>query len=301
MYIEDLLRDLRNRGLSENTIRNHRTHLKRFIEYCAHQEIHDPRQLSDETVRRYMKDVLDPLPHSPTWKYSSTCCLRTYFRWLAENSKLFAPPAIHMNKPRCPSRSHRPIGLMSLRVMLDHIPTDTDSDVLLKAIIELGYSLALRSGELRRLTIEQIDFSSGVLFIEQSKGRKDRIVPVGKIALEWMRTYITDIRPRYCRNPDERTVFLGIRTKSPLSSRTFSQFVHDRLVRNKLSAISPHQLRASAATHLVSRGMDIAYVQQLLGHTELRTTQVYVQIQAIELEQRLKKSHPRNGMKIGRK
>ena len=228
-YLDDFLHELKSRSLGENTIRNYRVHLRRFTNYCARNEKRDIQHVTDEDTDRFMKTVLDMLPHSPLWKYASVLCIRRYFEWLIDRSILFAPPAIRMKKPRCTSRPHESVNLTRLHSVLDSIPTDTDSDVLLKAILELGYSSALRSGELRRLTVEHIDFPAGVLFIEQSKGRKDRIVPAGPTALEWVRNYIKNIRPRYCEDPNERRVFIGIRTKVPFESRTFSQFVHDRL------------------------------------------------------------------------
>ena len=296
-YQDDFLRDLERRGLSENTIRNYRTHLGRFTTYCAASAKDDIRQVTDEDTDRFMKTVLAELPYTPAWKYAGVLCIRKYLQWLADRSILFAPPVIRMKKPRYTSRSHQSVDLPELQSVLDHIPTDTDSDVLLKAILELGYSSALRSAELRRLTVEHIDFSAGVLFIEQSKGKKDRVVPVGETALKWVREYVKNVRSRYCTDPDERRVFIGIRTRAPFKPHAFSQFVHDRLIRNNLPAISPHMLRASAATHLVTGGMSVAYVQQLLGHSELRTTQTYVQIQSNELRRMLEKSHPRNTMK----
>ena len=296
-YHNDFLHGLRRLGLSEYTIRNYRTHLERFTTYCTAQGKDDIRQVTDEDTDRFMKAVLGELPHSPTWKYAGVLCIRKYLQWLTDRSILFAPPAIRMKKPRHTSQPHQSVDLPELHSVLDSIPTDTDSDVLLKVILELGYSSALRSAELRRLTIEHIDFSTGVLFIEQSKGKKDRVVPVGETALKWVQEYVQNVRPRYCTDPDERRVFIGIRTKAPFKPRAFSQFVYDRLIRNNLPAISPHRLRASAATHLVTGGMSVAYVQQLLGHRELRTTQTYVQIQSNELRRMLEKSHPRNTMK----
>ena len=162
-----------------------------------------------------------------------------------------------------------------------------------KAILELGYSGALRPGEIRRLKIEDIDFSTGLIFIEQGKGRKDRTVPVGATALSWIYRYIHEIRPSRIRNPTDRNVFVGMRSGVLLTDRAITEFLSYRLKRLGLPHLSPHQLRASAATHMVNEGMSIGYLQQMLGHQRLNTTKIYVQIHADELKRVLQSSHPR--------
>ncbi len=162
-----------------------------------------------------------------------------------------------------------------------------------KAIVELGYSAALRPGEIRALKIEDIDFSTGVLFIEQGKGKKDRTVPVGTTALRWVHRYIHEIRPNHLKRPSERCVFVGMRSGVPLSHRAITEFLTYRLKRLGFLKISPHQLRASAATHMVSEGMSIGYLQRILGHKGLNTTKTYVQIHADELKDVMQRSHPR--------
>ena len=292
-YRNEFQKYLRSEQLTARTVGNYRLHVGRFIRYCEDRAIDDCKTVSDDYVYSYVHDVLDSLPHTPGWKYIAALCLKKYFAFLVDNSLLFAPPAVPVKKPRYSSGSYQAIGKHELRILLDTFPVREEADIMAKAILELGYSAALRPGEIRRLKIEDIDFSNRVLFIEQGKGKKDRTVPVGEIALIWLRRYIREIRPNHLRESTERSVFVGMRSGMPLTNRALTEFLAYRLKRSGSMRIAPHRLRASAATHMVSAGMNIGFVQQILGHKRLDTTRIYVQIHANELKKIMARSHPR--------
>lgn len=292
-YLSEFQDHLRSRQLSDRTVGCHRLHVNRFIHYCENRDIDDCKSVSDDDVFRYIHEVIDHLSHTPGWKYVGLICLKRYFAFLVDQSMLFAPPAIPVKKPRYCSGSYKAVEKQTLRGLLDKFPVIKDADIMAKAILELGYSAALRPGEIRALKIEDIDFSTGLLFIEQGKGKKDRTVPVGTVALQWVHRYIHEVRQNHLKDPAERCVFIGTRSGMPLSHRAFTEFLAYRLKRLGLLKISPHQLRASAATHMVSEGMSIGYLQRMLGHKRLNTTKTYVQIHADELKDVMQRSHPR--------
>jgi len=292
-YLNEFLEYLCSKQLCALTVNNYRLHVGRFIRYCEDHSIRGCTAVGDDDVYNYVNEILDKLPHTPGWKYNAALCLNRYFAFLVERSLLFAPPAVPVKKPRYFSGSYQAIEKDKLRILLDTFPVKKPADVMAKAVLELGYSAALRPGEIRRLRIEDIDFSNQVLFVEQGKGKKDRTVPVGKTALVSIRRYIRDVRLDRLKEPTERTVFIGMRSGMPLSNRALSEFLAYRLERAGVSRIAPHRLRASAATHMVNAGMDIGFVQQILGHTRLDTTRIYVQINAGELKAVLERSHPR--------
>ena len=292
-YLNEFLEYLRSEQLSALTIGNYRLHVGRFVRYCEDHGIDDCKAVSDDDVHDFVHDILHTLPHTPGWKYIATLCLKKYLTYLVERSLLFAPPSVPVKKPRYSSGSYQAVEKQELRVLLDTFPVNEEADIMAKAILELGYSAALRPGEIRRLKIEDIDFSNQVLFIQQGKGKKDRTVPVGETALTWVRRYIREVRPNYLKEPVERRIFIGMRSEAPLTNRALTEFLAYRLKRLGLMRIAPHRLRASAATHMVSAGMNIGFVQQILGHKRLDTTRIYVQIHADELKAVLERSHPR--------
>jgi integrase/recombinase XerD len=292
-YLNEFQEYLRSERLSDLTISNYRLHVGRFVHYCEDCNIKNCKTVSEDDVESYVHDVLDRLPHTPGWKYIATLCLKRYFAFLADHSLIFIPPVLPAKKPRYFSGSYQAIDKQQLRAILDTFPVNKASDIMAKAILELGYSAALRPGEIRRLKIEDIDFANQILFIEQSKGKKDRTVPAGKTALTWIRRYIREVRPNHLKEPAGRNVFIGMRSGKTLTDRAFTEFVAYRLKRAGLKRITLHQLRSSAATHMVDAGMNIGFVQQILGHTRLDTTQIYVQTHSGELKKILDQSHPR--------
>ena len=292
-YLNEFSEYLQSRQLSARTILCYRLHVNRFIIYCEESEIPSCKSVSDDDVFRYIRDLLDHLPHTPGWKYVALLCLKGYFAFLVDRSVLFAPPSVPVKKPRHCSGSYRAIDKKKLQDLLNEFPVTQDADIMAKAILELGYSAALRPGEIRALKIEDIDFSAGLIFVEQGKGKKDRTVPVGAIALTSVRRYIHEVRPKRLQNPNERCVFIGMRSGVALTHRGITEFIRYRLKRMGLMNISPHHLRASAATHMVSEGMSVGYLQRILGHKRLNTTKIYVQIQADELKNVMRVSHPR--------
>ena len=292
-YLNEFQTHLHSRQLSIRTVRNYRLQVNRFIRYCEDRGVSDCKAVTDDDVHRFIGEVLDQQSHTPGWKYVTLLCLGRYFGFLYERSVLFAPPSVPVKKPRYSSGSYRALDQHTLRMLLDHLPVANDSDIMARAILELGYSAALRPGEIRQLKIEDIDNAGGLLFIEQGKGKKDRTVPVGATALERVRRYIREVRPSRLKTPNERRVFVGMRSGMPLSDRALTEFLNYLLKRVGLQHLSPHQLRASAATHMVSEGMSIGYLQRMLGHSRLDTTRIYVQFQADELKQIMNQSHPR--------
>ena len=291
-YLDEFLAYLRSLQLTSRTVGNYRLHVDRFIRFCDG-NCSGCTAVTDDDIHRFINDVLDLQSHTPGWKYVALLSLKRYFAFLVDRSLLFAPPAVPLKKPQYSSGSYKAIEKQELRILLDKLPVIDESDIMAKAIFELGYSAALRPGEIRRLKVEDIDNAGGLLFIEQGKGRKDRTVPVGRTALEWVHRYIHEVRPGRLKKPGERCVFIGMRSGVPLTDRALTEFLAYRLKRIGVKSISPHQLRASAATHLVSEGMNIGYVQRILGHTRLDTTRIYVQIHADELKNVMNRSHPR--------
>ena len=299
--IDLFVRTLAKQGLAATTIASYRLHVERFVEWCAAEGIPGIRSVTDSVVERYIETKIDKRAVSSGWKYAEKRALRRYFVILEQHDEVLAAPIVHARKPKHPSGGYRAIDCEQLQTVLDSFPTDTDSDLLAKSILETGYSAALRPGELRRLQVEDIDFPSGRLFLSQSKGRKDRIVPIGEVALFWLKRYLTEARPRYVANSAERIVFIAPRSRKAFTHRAIGEFIRYRLVKHGFPRFSLHQLRASAATHMVESGMDIAWVQRILGHSELKTTQRYVQLELRDIAVKLASFHSRTYETVRRK
>ena len=163
-------------------------------------------------------------------------------------------------------------------------------------MLELAYSSALRPRELYSLKLADIDFVKGLLFLEQSKGRKDRVLPMGRQALSWVRRYIEEVRPRYLKGQVHDFVFVSHKTGEPLTVYGIRWAIQESLRRAGLPPIKPYSLRGSAATHLLLAGMGALHISKLLGHQSIRTTLYYLRIPLLELSKELSLKHPRRRM-----
>jgi len=199
--------------------------------------------------------------------------------------------------PKYPKQSFPTLSEVEIEKILQGIKTDYPLCVKGKAILELAYSSALRPRELYNLKITDIDFKKGLLFIEQSKNKKDRIVPVGKTALFWIEKYITEVRPRYIHNKTHTNVFINHKTGEKLTVYGIRWAIQETLRLSGFKPIKPYSLRSTAATALLLNGMNVAYISKLLGHTDIRTTQIYLHIKTTQLQKELLIKHPRLKLK----
>lgn len=275
------------------TIRDYRYLLDRLVSFCSQQHIADITAVTEGTIRDFLKSVSNGDPNRKS-VYIKICRLRKYFQFLEDKGYRFLPPGIEQPLRAPPSAPRVPPGGKEMEHVLSRIRTDTALCLKGKAMLELAYSSALRPRELYNLKISDIDFKKGLLFLEQSKNRKDRVVPVGSHALRWIKRYLTEIRPRYLKGKSEEYVFISHKTGRKLSVWGIRWAIHQTLRLSGFTPFKPYSIRTSAATALLVNGMSVAHIRKLLGHTELRTTQIYLNIQTNNLKQLLEKRHPRN-------
>ena len=163
-----------------------------------------------------------------------------------------------------------------------------------RTIMELLYSTGIRRAELARLKLQDLDLDHGILVVRQGKGKKDRAVPLGKVAGKYLETYLNGIRPELLhRRNNEDYVFLSISGR-PISTSWLSHFLRRYTRRLKLSvSITPHMFRHACATHMIRNRANIRHVQEMLGHAKLETTEKYLHLTITDLKEAHSKYHPR--------
>ena len=219
--------------------------------------------------------------------------LRIYFRFLERERIIFAVPFTESKLPRGVAKKPRVLPADEMRLLLDSLATDTPEALRGRAILELAYSSALRPREIRALKISDVDFRKGILFIEQSKNRKDRIVPAGKVALVCVRRYLKTVRPRVIHGQTHPVLFVGHTTGRPLSREGLVWLVREIYRKNGLDPIPLRFMRACAATNLLDAGMGLAHISRFLGHVDVKTTQIYLGIRERELAAAIGAAHQR--------
>ena len=215
--------------------------------------------------------------------------MRSYFRYLRRSGLVSSDPAAGIRNPKQPRRLPRLLSVNDVILLLDAIPGDTPPGVRDRAMLETLYGGGLRVSELVGLNLEDLDLDQDMVRV-RGKGHRERLCPIGEMATRWIKGWLA------LRNPDragEKAVFLNQRG-TRLTARSVGRLLETHLQKVGLvSAASPHTLRHSFATHLLDRGADLRSVQELLGHRNLTTTQIYLHVTPERLLDIYQKAHPR--------
>ena len=296
-HVDLFLKELERLRFRPSTIYEYRRLLFQFLSYCADQGIGTSGKVTADLVGQYCGIKPDSAPVTEAAHHQMSR-LRRYFRFLHEEGLVFASPFHSVNLPRCYHRHHPALRLSDIRDRISALPPGDPFTIRSRAILELAYSSALRPQEIRKVRISEIDTRKGLLFVSNTKGGTERWVPVGVSALEWIGIYLDEVRPRYCNEKSEDFVFISHRGGTPLSSWGLRRAVTDALTRSGKKPLVPYSVRASAATHLLEAGMNLTHISTLLGHEDVKSTQVYLHIRRRNLARQLQDKHPRNRMSI---
>jgi len=291
-FIEEYLHHLQESRYSFKTIKHYENLLSHFKDYLLQQGISDIKVISQNEPNHFL-NFINKRNISGREYYIRVRRLISYFQYLEENGFIFLSPLKKLASPKFSKKSFPILDEKRIEHILENVKTDWPLCVKGKAIIELAYSSALRPREIYNLKITDIDFKKGLLFIEQSKNQKDRIVPVGKEALFWVEKYITEIRPRYKKHNTHNYVFISHKTGEKLTVWGIRWAIQETLRLNGMQPIKQYSLRSTAATALLLNGMSIAYISKLLGHVDIRTTQIYLNVKLKDLKKEISQKHPR--------
>jgi integrase/recombinase XerD len=228
--------------------------------------------------------------------------LKRFFEWLEERNIIFIDPMEYIREPS--KEKTLPRNILSekeVRRILEQPNLGTMAGIRDRTVLELFYSTGIRLNELCRLTIYDADLQGGMLRVNQGKGRKDRVTPLGKHAVRFMREYITRVRPHFTRKNRRSRSLIVDRDGKPISDQVITIMIRTCAraagIRNQVTA---HTFRHTFATQLVKNDADIVAVQKMLGHADLRTTQGYVRSLGLDVKKAHAKSHPREKDKVSR-
>jgi len=282
-YIDKFLRYLEiEKNYSSLTLLNYKTDLEDFGNFLKQAPLEDVDYL---TLRRYLAHLKERRLRTRSIARKLSC-LRSFFRFLCRDGYLKTNPALSLVTLRLDK--HLPSFLTEEQMikLLQIEQGNDERDLRNQAILETFYSTGMRISELVGLNIDDVDFISGVAKV-RGKGKKERLLPIGEYALRAIRVYLDK------RRKQSGALFLN-KNGSRLTARGTRNVVSKYLRLASLSGgISAHSLRHSFATHLLNRGADLRSVQELLGHANLSTTQIYTHLTTEKLKQVYQKAHPR--------
>jgi len=296
--IDEWFRWLEERNYSPHGNESRKWALRTFLHWTQEQGLRHPEQIQRNILESYQSWLYlyrkeDGQPLSVWTQCSRLNAIQCFFAWLCKKKILSANPAADLELPR-PLHRSLPKALTIEEVnMVLNIPDITDPlGIRDRAILETFYATGIRRRELIQLELEDLDHERGILLIRRGKGGKDRVVPLGESALHWILRYLEKTRPVLDFNMNQRTLFL-----TGYGER-FSPGYIGTLVRETLRKArifregSCHLFRHSCATHMLENGADIRYIQQLLGHAYLNTTQIYTEVDIRQLHEVHSRTHP---------
>lgn len=272
--------------------------LRQFIGWAEERGVTHPGQVSRQVIERYQRWLYhyrkaNGEPLSVTSRRTRVVPLKGFFRWLTREGEIPANPAADIDLPRMIYRLPRGV-LSATEVERVLALADTTSVLGLRdrALLEVFYATGMRRLELANLALGDIDAERGVVLIRQGKGRRDRLIPMGERALHWVAQYLEQARPALAWNADEKAIFLG-REGQSVHPAWLTQLVRGYIKRAELGKHgSCHLLRHTMATLMLEGGADIRFVQAMLGHAELSTTQIYTHVAVTQLQRVHARTHP---------
>lgn len=281
-----------DQGKSQNTIQSYMRDLKKFVTFINEQELVEINNINKDTIQLYIISLNKAgFAASTTNRMIST--LKNFFHYLIREQKMDHNPMNLIQGAK--NRKHLPKTLSSKEIdrLLEAPDTETNNGIRDRAILEVMYASGLRVSELTHLKMNELHLELG--FIQTvGKGDKERIIPIGEEALFWIKKYLEEVYPIYAKKSTDSTIlFLTQRGK---------QFTRQGIWKNlkkyvNLAGIdhevSPHILRHSFATHLLENGADLRMVQELLGHSDISTTQIYTHVSKQRLQEIYRNSFPR--------
>ncbi|MEK7747585.1 MAG: site-specific tyrosine recombinase XerD [Nitrospirota bacterium] len=291
-YLDHFLNYLSvEKGLSNNTLSAYSQDLKRFRAFLGVRESSAIGQVNKEAIASFL-EVLHHSGLSPSSATRILSTIRTFFKYLLAEGVLDQDPFAHIVSPKKGFRLPVALSEQEVASLLALPKGEPPAGIRDDAMIELLYATGLRVSELISLTKDSVNMEAGYL-IARGKGSKDRMVPVGDLALSKIKKYLLNSRPRLSKGTSSETLFISQHGKGMSRQSFWKRLQTYGQLAGISRKITPHMLRHSFATHLLLGGADLRSVQMMLGHADISTTQIYTHLERKHLKAVHKKAHPR--------
>ena len=279
------------RGLSENTIASYGIDLKLFLEYLRENEIPSFKQVNKEVIVNYMQaEKNNNKANSSILR--SVSSLRKFFQYLAQEKIIEKDPMLLIDTPKKKQHLTQVLTKEEVEKLLHSPNTGQVLGLRDRAMLELMYATGLRISEIINLKLEDLHLTMGTLQT-LGKGHKERIVPVGDEAIKWINRYLEEARPKLLKQKRSNYLFLNFHGNNLTRQGVWKNLKAEVRKAGIQKNITPHTLRHSFATHILENGADLRIVQELLGHADISTTQIYTHLSNKQLADIYNRAHPR--------
>lgn len=297
VYVRLYIEWLQATGRTEQTVRGYTVILSRFIEWCDVRGLSQPEELTRAVLEAYQRHLYlyrkkDGRPLSMRTQGAMILPLRGFCRWLARERYVQYNAAAELVLPREPKTLPRVVLSVA---QVERVMAQPDVSGLTgtrdRAMLEVLYSTGIRRMELMNLTVSDIDLEGRTVMVRQGKGRRDRYIPIGERACYWVGRYLEEIRPSLVVRQDEWALFLTDYGEAFLKNR-ITDLVKRYMELAGIRDGACHALRHACATHMLENGADVRYIQALLGHADLSSTQIYTRVAIGKLREIHSATHP---------
>ena len=278
-------------GLAKATLDSYRSDLGRLAGWLAEQGYEPLLDIRETTLTAFIAHLARQTRASSQARYLST--LRRFYRWQVGRGRLVSDPTLTLANPSLPSRLPKVMSEKQVETLLDSPDLDTPLGLRDRAMLETIYATGLRVSELVNLKLHEVGLADGVLRA-LGKGSKERLVPLGQLAIDWIKRYLDEARPDILHGQHSDALFVTARG-SAMTRQAFWQLIKRYALVAGIdpAKLSPHVLRHAFATHLLNHGADLRVVQLLLGHADISTTQIYTHVARERLKSLHAEHHPR--------
>ena len=294
----DFLMWLEERNTSRHTLKHWELYLRYFVSWCDERGLTRPAEVTRPILERYQRHLFlkrkkNGAPLSATTQASRVTPIRKWFRWLTRNNRVLYNPAADLDLPKVEERLPKHVlTIEEVERVLSLPDTTTALGVRDRAMLETLYSTGIRRMEIIGLQQRDVDYDRGTLMVRQGKGKKDRMIPIGDRALAWVARYRDEVRPELAIASDDGTLFLTV-TGQAFSDNRMTQMVRNHVRAAGLGNIgSCHLFRHAMAAQMLENGADVRFIQAMVGHADIKTTQVYTRVSIRALKVIHSATHP---------
>ncbi|MBR1376285.1 MAG: site-specific tyrosine recombinase XerD [Bacilli bacterium] len=278
-----------DRHYSDNTISSYMNDLDIYFEYLSKKKL-DYKNINTNDIREYLKYINNKDERTVAHQIS---VLRGFYKYLIMENTIKISPMENIDLPKLSKKLPNVLSVEEVDKLLD-INLNTMYDYRNKAMLELMYATGLRVSELVNLKLEDVDLNNAIVRT-MGKGSKERIVPFGDYALKALYVYINEYRGLFFKKEVSEYLFLNNHGKQMTRQGFFKMLKGIALEKGIDVELSPHTLRHSFATHLLNGGADLRSIQEMLGHSNLSTTEIYTNISREEIKKKYHETHPHGG------
>lgn len=275
---------------SNNTLQSYKRDLKQFSEYLEKKEI-KYNKVTEKEIKEYLHFLSEEEGKKPSTISRTIASIRAFYQYEVKNKKTIQDPTENVQSPKIEKRTPCILTSQEVELLLEQ-PKDVDlKGTRDKAMLEFAYATGMRVTEIISLNIEDVNLSEGTVLCKN--GSRTRTIPLGKISLNALKEYIEESRNILVKTDKEQALFVNLNGRRLTRQGFWKIIKFYQEQANITKDITPHTLRHSFATHLLQNGADLKSIQMMLGHSDISSTQVYMQFQNGGINDVYKKAHPR--------